>query len=118
MGIRASGISIWTAGGLVQGNYIGTNASGTAALGNDVAGVIVSEGSNTTIGGTASEARNIISGNAGNGVLVQVVEGPTLNTIIQGNYIGIDVKGVLPCLNHPLHLGVSAVISSVIARAP
>jgi len=42
------------------GNFIGTNAAGTAALGND-GGVVIRSGSDSTIGGTASGAGNRIA---------------------------------------------------------
>src|ERR1041385_1152267 len=80
-----------TTGNLVQGNFIGTNISGAAALGNTYNGIrIVNSTNNNTIGGTAAGARNIISGNGTNGVLIQV--GASNNTV-QGNYIGTDVNG-------------------------
>jgi hypothetical protein len=46
---------------LVEGNYIGTNTAGSAAMGN--LDGIEDSGGNNTIGGTTSGARNIISGN-------------------------------------------------------
>jgi hypothetical protein len=63
---------------VVEGNYIGTNAAGTAALANTYAGVALANGaSNNTVGGTAAAARNIISGNAVHGVAI--INGPTGN---------------------------------------
>src|SRR5262249_34656577 len=50
---------------LVAGNLIGTTPTGLAALGNGAG--ILTWGDNNTIGGTTSEARNIISGNTGAG---------------------------------------------------
>jgi len=81
-----------TAGNLIQGNYIGTDINGTAALGNAGAGIEIfgsqpTDGVNT-IGGTNAAARNIISGNTGNGILCG---GNKIS--IQGNYIGTDVNG-------------------------
>jgi titin len=79
-----SGVS----GVTVQGNFIGLNASGTAAVGNSI-GIAV-EGSNNTLGGTSFSARNYISGNTGDGVLIDLgVTGVTL----QGNLIGTDFSG-------------------------
>ena len=72
------------AAGVVQGNLIGTNAAGGAAIGNgnglNVSGAIV-------VGGTAQEARNVISGNDDIGLFVN---GPAT---IQGNYVGTNVAG-------------------------
>lgn len=74
----------------VQGNFIGTDITGNAALGNGGTGISVS-GTGLTIGGTTAAARNIISGNGGFGnvSLSSVTSGCT----IQGNYIGTDVTG-------------------------
>jgi len=68
----------------VVGNYIGTDASGTAALANGDDGVDIEHGANTV-------QSNLISGNTGNGVYLH--DPVTLNTVIQGNYIGVDVSG-------------------------
>src|SRR5262249_7323128 len=57
------GVSIYdTTGTLVQGNFIGTNATGTAALANAGTDVLLAFASGNTIGGTSPAARNIISG--------------------------------------------------------
>ena len=81
-----------TTGNTVLGNYIGTDVSGTADLGNSGDGVEIHQGaSSNTIGGTTAGARNIISGNEGEGVLIEG-SGTSGNTIL-GNYIGTDVNG-------------------------
>ncbi len=74
-------------GNAVQGNYVGTNAAGTAAIPNS-RGIQVSSNSNNTIGGTTAGARNIISGNSGTGIELSGSE-----NLIQGNFIGTDVTG-------------------------
>ena len=78
-------------GNLVQGNIIGLSAAGTNALPNRGHGINISSASSNTIGGVASGARNVISGNALNGISIFMVT-DTLNTIC-GNYIGTDVTG-------------------------
>ena len=81
-----------TTGNTVQGNNIGTNAAGDAAVPNDVNGVTIGfEASNNTVGGTSSGARNVISGNTEDGLLIQD-SGTTGNTI-QGNNIGTNPAG-------------------------
>jgi uncharacterized repeat protein (TIGR01451 family) len=74
---------------LVEGNFIGTDVSGTAAVGNS-AGVSIDSSTSDTIGGTSVSARNLISGNTGNGILLG--NGANI-TDIQGNFIGTNVAG-------------------------
>ncbi len=84
------------AGSFVQGNFIGTNAAGTAGVGNGAGGVLINSTTpNVTIGGPSLDARNVISANGGWGVSVLV----TSSTVIQGNFIGTDVTGTLPLGN-------------------
>jgi hypothetical protein len=77
---------------LIQGNRIGTDPSGTVALANGL-GVLIgfSNSANNTLGGTAPNAGNLISGNFGDGVLLNPALGP--GNTIQGNLIGTDVTG-------------------------
>jgi Ca2+-binding RTX toxin-like protein len=78
-------------GTLVKGNYIGTDATGTHALGN-ANGIFLGQGANNTlIGGTESGAANLISGNKSSGIFLDV---SATNTTIQGNLIGTDVNGI------------------------
>ena len=86
-------------GNVIQGNLIGTDASGTVAIGNSITGIdIFNNGpDNNVIGGTAAGARNIISGNANRGIVIRGV-GATGNTVL-GNYIGSDISGTLPIPN-------------------
>ncbi|MFY9608130.1 MAG: HYR domain-containing protein, partial [Blastocatellia bacterium] len=78
-------------GNQVQGNYIGTDINGTAALSNTADGVDIINAANNTIGGTAAGARNVISGNNLNGIVV-TNPGASGNQIL-GNYIGVDATG-------------------------
>ncbi|HUF54338.1 MAG TPA: hypothetical protein VMR52_11280 [Dehalococcoidia bacterium] len=71
---------------VVQGNYIGTDVTGSAAIGN--ARGIYNEAIGTLIGGTLPGAGNLISGNTNVGVTV-TEEG----TVIQGNRIGTNSPG-------------------------
>jgi parallel beta-helix repeat protein len=92
-GNDSAGVKFYGAGAtgnVVQGNYIGTNATGSAAVGNG-AGVHVNEAPGNTIGGSASGARNVISGNKSDGVLVNGTG--AINNTIAGNYIGTDATG-------------------------
>jgi len=88
----------------VQGNFIGTDLTGTIALGNPNVGVSLNTGvSGTHIGGlTATPGTppgNLISGNNGNS---GVILGPsTFGNVIQGNIIGADTTGTQPLVNSP-----------------
>jgi len=73
----------------VEGNLIGTNAAGTAAVGNDDGVTIEDRATNAVVGGTAAGSRNIISGNLGDGIALANATGNT----IQGNFIGTTVDG-------------------------
>ena len=83
------GINITGSSNVIEGNFIGTNTSGTFALANSLDGVFVSAGSNNTIGGTTTAARNVISGNR-NGV--QITGAGTGNQV-RGNFIGTTASG-------------------------
>jgi uncharacterized repeat protein (TIGR01451 family) len=72
-------------GNIIQGNFIGTDRTGTADLGNNIG--IITTVANNTIGGTIAGARNIISGN-GTGINIQVNA-----ALVQGNYIGVSATG-------------------------
>jgi hypothetical protein len=96
-GNKGPGISIGgtLSGHLVQGNFIGTDVTGSVAVGNVSDGVIINFGSaNNTIGGTTPGARNVISGNGRNGVRSDYHP----NTV-QGNLIGTQTNGVSPLGN-------------------
>ncbi|MBK7847180.1 MAG: cadherin domain-containing protein [Zoogloea sp.] len=74
----------------ISGNYIGTNAAGTGAVGNTLQGVQIDAGSANLIGGTVAGARNVISGNLDNGILIT---NGGMNNFVQGNIIGLDAAG-------------------------
>jgi hypothetical protein len=79
-----------TSNNVLEGNFIGTDATGRIAVQNGYSGVAISNAPATTIGGTASGARNVISANYDNGINLG---GYTAGTVVQGNYIGTDVTG-------------------------
>jgi CSLREA domain-containing protein len=85
----APGIRLSGTGHMVQGNFIGTNASGTA-IDRNARGVSLSDADDSTIGGASTAARNLISGNVRSGV--EAFGGSSGNTI-QGNIIGPDKNG-------------------------
>ena len=86
---------------LVQGNLIGTDVTGTAALSNGGDGISIPAYRNR-IGGITPGARNVISGNGGNGISVASGDS-TLR--IQGNLIGTQIDGSKPLGNHGNGIG-------------
>lgn len=74
---------------LVQGNYIGVNAAGTAALPNDNGILFFNNAPNNTVGGSTAAHRNVISGNQSNGISIE----SSNSTVVQGNYIGTNAAG-------------------------
>ena len=95
VGIIVTGYENSTTGNLIEGNFIGTDATGTEALPNSD-GVDVSVALNTTIGGTAPGAGNVISGNAGPGIILDDENGyagPASGNMVEGNFIGTDATG-------------------------
>jgi titin len=77
---------------VIQGNFIGTNAAGTAAIGNG-RGIELYEMSNVTIGGTAAGAGNLISANGNNAVRIYSLGTPISGIVVQGNKIGTNAAG-------------------------
>lgn len=88
-------------GYVIQGNFIGTDVTGSVALGNATNGIDVFNGTNVAIGGTTPGARNIISGNTGTyhppgyGPIGFGIVCGSSDCVIQGNYIGTDVTGTM-----------------------
>ena len=83
-----------TTGLIVTGNYIGTNAAGTAALANGADGIsLLYNVDSAIIGGATANHRNVISGNTSDGV--SVIDATSSGNLIQGNYIGTDYTGML-----------------------
>ena len=74
------------AGTRIEGNLIGTDSSGSTAIPNAVGVLVEEDASDTTVGGTAAGAGNVISGNELFGVISH--EGRVV-----GNLIGLDAAG-------------------------
>lgn len=86
-GILVNGPS--SSGTTIQGNYIGVNVAGTAALtsggvSQSVTGILIglngagTGSSNNTIGGATAAARNVVSGNASNNVFLNDPPSPAI----------------------------------------
>jgi len=76
-------------GNLVKGNYIGTDATGNAGIGNS-SGITFYNASGNTVGGTTAAERNIISGNSTG---IDMTGSGASNNVVMGNYIGTKTDG-------------------------
>ena len=92
----------------VEGNFIGTDVTGTKSQGNGGIDLPISSGAvqvsapgPNIIGGATAAARNVISGNLRGGLLVSA------GAVVQGNFIGTDKNGATAIPNNAE--GISAV---------
>lgn len=92
------GLQITADGAVVTGNDVGTDPTGTQSRGNNFAGINLTDAGDVTIGGTTAAARNIVSGNFGDGI---DLTDSGAGDVILGNYIGLDASGktAVPILN-------------------
>lgn len=93
--ISGNQVGVWivgsgATGNLIEVNLIGTNHTGAAVIANAMAGVIIQDAGPNMIGVKIGQG-NVISGNAGDGVLIVNSFGITM----QGNIIGLDATGDL-----------------------
>jgi hypothetical protein len=100
-GNNGNGVNILGAastGNTVKGNFIGTDVDAAGPLANGGVGVLIDSGaSGNTIGGTAVDEGNIISGNAASGILIN--DALSSGNTIVGNIIGADSSGVMALSN-------------------
>ena len=81
----------YASGPLFEGNLIGTDISGTTALGNAGNGIdVLNNVSGITIGGTTAAARNVIAANSGSGINIA---NAATGVVVVGNSIGTDATG-------------------------
>jgi hypothetical protein len=84
--------SAGTSGNIVEGNFIGTDATGMVSRGNQLSGLgITGVASGNIIGGTSAGAGNLISGSGSYGLYIR--DAGTSGNLIQGNFIGTDLTG-------------------------
>ena len=99
-GNKNDNVELSGAGGglnIVAGNLIGTDVTGTRAVAGGGNGVEIDQGSaGNLIGGTTTLARNILSGNSGQGVKIDTAAD---SNAVWGNYIGTDISGTLAVAN-------------------
>ena len=81
----------------IQGNYIGTDATGRAGLGVQIRGMTLEYTGGHLIGGPNAGEGNLISGNAGFAIELNGTNGGAGtgadNNVIEGNLIGTDFAG-------------------------
>jgi hypothetical protein len=99
-GNESSGVSLFGGPNVVQGNYIGSDATGMLSRGNDFAGVAVF-GDGNVIGGSGAGEGNLISGSTLSGVTISFGD----STRVQGNLIGTDATGTA-ALGEPQGIGI------------
>jgi CSLREA domain-containing protein len=102
----------------IQGNFIGTDPSGTLDEGNGLSGVNIEGASNVTVGGTTLASRNLISGNAFRGVSIfgatNAGREPANDNVIRGNLIGTQKDAIKPLGN--AGVGVSVIDTSFLTN--
>ena len=107
-GNRLAGIGVTFTPLIIQGNAIGTNISGTAAIPNSGGGIGLSrtgsEGPLATIGGEQRRLGNLVSGNGDEGIV-------TSQTAILNNLVGTSRNGVTALPNQAD--GIQAIRSSL-----
>ncbi len=101
-------------GNLVQGNYIGTDSTGTVAVSNGRSGVrsgspvgSTDSASNNTIGGSIAGAGNLISANGESGISILGASTGGTGNVVQGNFIGTDITGTKSLAN-PVGVSITA----------
>ncbi|HKI19981.1 MAG TPA: Ig-like domain-containing protein, partial [Isosphaeraceae bacterium] len=116
-------------GCLIEGNFIGTDVTGTALVhttnpntnqqfqGNrigiliDYAGYLEPQSPiPSTIGGTAAGAGNVISGNSG---VAMSINPDTVGTLVEGNFVGTDLTGTENLGNSGLGLALQSPASTI-----
>jgi Right handed beta helix region len=95
----SDGVEVWGNDNTIQGNLIGTNADGTAAIPNNI-GVVLEGGDGNLLGGKDTGEGNVISGSKFEGVSIEPGDleagfdgGPAIGTIVRGNKIGTNLAG-------------------------
>ncbi len=96
-----NGIGVNGSDNTAQGNFIGTDVTGTILLGELATGIGVG-GTGNTIGGSAAGEGNVVGGV---GFYTSLDVGGS-GHVIQGNFIGTDMTGTLDLGNHRVGISV------------
>jgi hypothetical protein len=86
----------------VTGNFIGTDQTGMAELGNHNSGVVINLADYNVVGGDTRDGWNIISGNGGDGI--KIVNGD--ENLVDGNVIGLadNLEDLIPNTRNGVYL--------------
>ncbi|MFM8570497.1 MAG: beta strand repeat-containing protein, partial [Pirellula sp.] len=102
----------------LRGNWIGTDSTGTLALGNGRTGsprfgVKISGGNGNLVGGIEPTDRNVLSGNFGDGLVLTT---GTFGNSVQGNAVGTNTSGTIVISNsaHGILLEGDSVVNNAI----
>ena len=82
---------------VVLGNYIGTDATGTGAVGNQQEGIVIASGASNNVIGGAGSAGNVVANNGFQGIAIRSIT--SIGNSIRGNVsrdnggLGIDLEG-------------------------
>ena len=110
-GFGTNAIGVYGLGNRITGNYIGTDATGTAEDGNGGAGIYLQDATGTVIGGPDASERNVISGNDGDGIRIVGADGTSND--VEGNYIGVGADGVTELGNLGVGVWINASANTV-----
>ena len=83
---------------MISGDTIGLSQNGTHALGNSQGVELLGGSVGNTIGGTTTAARDVISGNGGDGIYV--TDAGTSGNVVEGDFIGTDPTGLHAIANN------------------
>ncbi len=81
----------------LYGNFIGTDVSGTKDLGSGLHGIWIQDAPANEVGHTEWGLRNVISGNAGDGI--RIAGKTAKGNQVFGNYVGTNIAGTEPLPN-------------------
>ena len=101
---NGAAIDVVSSNDVIQGNYLGTDVTGTKAPSGNQEGILINGATGTQVGGL-STVGNLISGND----VGAVIEGAATGSMLQGNLIGTDITGKsgLPNTGDGIQLGAS-----------
>lgn len=108
-----AGIVLDTKGGnTILGDWIGPNSDGTTNTYRQNIGIRILNSPGNTIGGSTANARNVISGQIGDGI--DISGNTSKDNLILGNYIGTNLSGTQVLGNHGYGIGVGSTAHNMI----